>query len=137
MLASIPQHMDSVRSHPQVPDGLPRQPSAEDLDAAHQLISSAQAGREHLGDRHRDDNFNTADGSNSAVNGSTNRWSDASIGDKVDEKTSPNSQRDTSFLGHSCRLVLGVAAPSRYMLTLVVTVERRVPRCGGDPLQEP
>ncbi|RMJ25133.1 Transcription factor [Aspergillus sp. HF37] len=94
--------MDSVRSHPQVPDGLPRQPSAEDLDAAHQLISSAQAGREHLGDRHRDENFITADGSNSAVNGSTNRWSDASIGEKVDEKTSPKTLRDTSFLGHSC-----------------------------------
>lgn len=46
MLASLPQ-MDSARSIPRNPDVLTRHPSAEDLDAAQQLICSAQAGREH------------------------------------------------------------------------------------------
>lgn len=107
MLASIPQ-MD--RSLPQIPDGLARQASAEDLDAAQQLISSAQAGREHLGDRHRDESARTAEmGSvhdanyaDNAVNGSATSWPEASD-DIAGEKTSPKSQKDTSFLGHSCR----------------------------------
>ncbi|KAJ5690393.1 GATA transcription factor sreP-Penicillium chrysogenum [Penicillium macrosclerotiorum] len=39
--------METVHSYPR--DGVPiRQPSAEDLDAAQQLISSAQGGRDHL-----------------------------------------------------------------------------------------
>ena len=74
-----------------------RQPSAEDLDAAQQLISSAQAGREHLADHYRED---------SMVQGSGQPRSDRWIGhghSEVPEKTSPKSQKDTTFLGHSCR----------------------------------
>lgn len=121
-----------------------RQASAEDLDAAHQLISSAQAGREHLGEYDRDgnvssaagaDSVRTAHGTSNVANPSTSRRPDAPNVEKADEKTVPKSQRDTSFPGHSCRLVLGVALPSKYTLTLAVIVERRAPLCGGDLLQ--
>lgn len=57
MLASIPQ-MDPVRSIPRNSDVLSRHPSAEDLDAAQQLISSATAGREHQVDRSWEDSQN-------------------------------------------------------------------------------
>ena len=113
MLASIPQ-MDTVRSLPQISDGLARQPSAEDLDAAQQLISSAQAGREHLGDRARDENVRPAEmdsvhDPNYASHAHTGSgWSETSQNDMPDMKTSPKSQKDTSFLGHSCRLVIGL-----------------------------
>lgn len=117
--------MDSARSLPQVPDGLARQRSAEDLDAAQQLISSAQAGREHLGDRHREENVRAPESDSArnahftntaAVNGSSH-WAESSHGERRVEKTSPKSQKDTSFLGHSCRSVLHCTL-SRYILTL-------------------
>lgn len=144
MLASIPQ---MNRSLPQIPDGLPRHPSAEDLDAAQQLISSAQAGREHLADRHRDKNVRTlemdsvhgANYPNNVVNGSTTSWPEASHNDTAGEKTSPKAQKDTSFLGHSCRFV-----PSELhfdFLTnrgcLLAIVGRQVRPYGADRLQVP
>ncbi|ODM17890.1 hypothetical protein SI65_06678 [Aspergillus cristatus] len=93
MLASIPQ-MDAARSIPRNPDVLSRHPSAEDLDAAQQLISSAQAGREHMVDRPWEDKQNgrpveTAESVNS----------ESSF---ANDKASPKSQKDSSFLGHSC-----------------------------------
>ena len=109
MLASIPQ-METVRSLPRNPDMVARHPSAEDLDAAQQLISSAQAGREHLIDRNRDDDASrgfdarhtpTPYDSERPIHGSTMQSTEAALADK----SSPKSQKDTSFLGHSCRLV--------------------------------
>ncbi|OJJ37171.1 hypothetical protein ASPWEDRAFT_108291 [Aspergillus wentii DTO 134E9] len=111
MLASLPQ-METVRSLPRTPDVITRHPSAEDLDAAQQLISSAQAGREHQVDRHWEDSaarkFEPDVARNgyeqdSYLDGSTQRWPESSMGDYAPEQsTSPKSQKDTSFLGHSC-----------------------------------
>lgn len=95
MLVSIPQ-MEAVHSLPRNQDVPMRQPSAEDLDAAQQLISSAQAGREHLADHYREDG--TVQGSGQP---GTNQW--VGHNEIPSEKTSPGSQKDTTFLGHSCR----------------------------------
>lgn len=105
MLASVPQ-MDTVRSLPRNPGAPMRQPSAEDLDAAQQLISSAQAGREHLAEQYSDGprvkvsgsptpNYGPGQAPASLVDGLSNG--------QTQEKASPRGQRDTSFLGHSCR----------------------------------
>ncbi|KAL4968719.1 siderophore transcription factor SreA [Aspergillus stella-maris] len=105
MLASLP-HMETLRSHPRNPDAVVRHPSAEDLDAAQQLISSAQAGREHPLDRHYTD-----DGVRSFEAGSSHnhhegdypiiQTSETVANGHMIERTSPKS-KDTSFLGHSC-----------------------------------
>lgn len=80
-----------------------RQPSWEDLDAAQQLVSSAQAGREYLAQRHGDAHGFKASGSpmpdHGLATGQLSREPSASAQDK----TSPRAQKDTSFLGHSCR----------------------------------
>ncbi|KAL4872596.1 hypothetical protein BDV12DRAFT_134242 [Aspergillus spectabilis] len=108
MLASISQ-MEMLRTLPRNPDVVARHPSAEDLDAAQQLISSAQAGREHPLERHHID-----DGSRSfEAQGSQGQYevdytersvvqTSESVDGHIFEKTSPKSQKDTSFLGHSC-----------------------------------
>lgn len=84
-----------------------KQPSAEDLDAAQQLVSSAQAGREHSVDRSRDDaGARTADADTNAPDGPTNTSREAPKAESTGEKTPSKSQKDTSFLGHSCRFVL-------------------------------
>lgn len=75
-----------------------RQPSAEDLDAAQQLISSAQAGREHLADHYREDQMIQRSGQSVP-----DRWMGSEHAEIPAEKTSPKSQKDTTFLGHSCR----------------------------------
>lgn len=109
MLASISQ-MESARPVSGLSDNLPPQPSAEDLDAAQQLISSAQAGREHL-DRRRDDikpteteSLHNGHDENGTANGPLNSQSEHSP-NGTEEQGTQKSQRDTSFLGHSCRLV--------------------------------
>ncbi|RDW62884.1 siderophore transcription factor SreA [Aspergillus mulundensis] len=99
--------METLRSLPRNPDVVARHPSAEDLDAAQQLISSAQAGREHPLDRHYTD-----DGSRNPEAGGPQshregdypivQTSETSTNGHYIEKTSPKSQKDTSFLGHSC-----------------------------------
>ncbi|KAL4887596.1 hypothetical protein BJY04DRAFT_4929 [Aspergillus karnatakaensis] len=108
MLASISQ-MEMLRSLPRNPDVVARHPSAEDLDAAQQLISSAQAGREHPLERHHTD-----DGSrNTEAQGSHAQYevdyteravvqTSESVDGQILDKSSPKSQKDTSFLGHSC-----------------------------------
>ncbi|KAL4904955.1 hypothetical protein BDW74DRAFT_24158 [Aspergillus multicolor] len=106
MLASIP-HMETLRSLPRNPDVVTRHPSAEDLDAAQQLISSAQAGREHPLDRHYTDDGSRnpeAIGPQSHHEGDYPivQTSETSTNGHYIEKTSPKSQKDTSFLGHSC-----------------------------------
>lgn len=92
--------MDPMRSIPRNPDVLTRHPSAEDLDAAQQLISSATAGREHpvdhaWGGSQSEKPFDAGDNIKVEM---------ASIG-AADKSSSPRSQKDSSFLGHSCRLV--------------------------------
>lgn len=89
--------MDAARSIPRNPDVLSRHPSAEDLDAAQQLISSAQAGREHMVDRPWEDNQNGR-----PVEVAESVHSESSV---ANDKSSPKSQKDSSFLGHSCRYV--------------------------------
>ncbi|KAJ5654136.1 hypothetical protein N7490_001139 [Penicillium lividum] len=91
MIASIP--METVRSFPLNTSTPMRQPSAEDLDAAQQLVSSAQAGREHLADHYGEAPIKLS-GSPPLQNGPDNR--------SELENTSPRGQKDTSFLGHSC-----------------------------------
>ena len=105
MLASIPQ-METVRSIPRNPDVLTRHPSAEDLDAAQQLISSAQAGREHTVDRSWEDNRNGKPLEPPADQVKRESWPETpTSNNEPGEKTSPRSQKDAPFLGHSCRLV--------------------------------
>lgn len=104
MLASIP--METVRSFPRNPSVPMRHPSAEDLDAAQQLISSAQAGREHLADHYGDSPGVKTSGSVSPNYGpgpASGPLTDGPPGGPPCEKTSPRGQKDTSFLGHSCR----------------------------------
>ncbi|KAJ5939274.1 hypothetical protein N7466_002408 [Penicillium verhagenii] len=98
MLASIP--MDPVRSLPRNTSVPLRQPSAEDLDAAQQLVSSAHAGREHLADHYGDTSIKLS-GSPPPHHGpgSASGLSDTR---SEQERTSPRAQKDTSFLGHSC-----------------------------------
>ena len=109
--------METVRSLPRNPDVVARHPSAEDLDAAQQLISSAQAGREHPIDRLRDETGpRRYEEMPSRGPYEADKFMDASIpypsetGANPSEKaSSPKSQKDTSFLGHSCRLVFGLS----------------------------
>jgi GATA-binding protein len=72
-----------------------RQPSAEDLDAAQQLISSAQAGREHMADHYREDSTAQESGQSGP-----DRWGH---NDLPGQKTSPSGQKSVIFVGHSCR----------------------------------
>ncbi|KAL1997818.1 hypothetical protein VTN02DRAFT_691 [Thermoascus thermophilus] len=118
MLASVPQ-METLRPLSRSTDTLMRQPSAEDLDAAQQLVSSARGGREHMVDYQREGS-GAADDDRDAV-----RRHDPSRGGEMDTvpdgrrqdqpdpppssngtagvKRSPKSQgKDASFLGHSC-----------------------------------
>lgn len=106
MLASVPQ-MDSVRSLPRNHDVVARHASAEDLDAAQQLISSAQAGREHTTDRHRDEKVTAPVRHQMKTSMNGQRWPEQQRTAPPAEKTStsPKAQKDTSFLGHSCRSV--------------------------------
>ncbi|KAJ5893631.1 GATA transcription factor sreP-Penicillium chrysogenum [Penicillium taxi] len=98
MLASIT--MEMVRSFPQNSSASIRQPSAEDLDAAQQLISSSQAGREHSTDHSGD--YAPIKASQSPVS----RYGTLPDGGYQllrRDKTSPKTtQKDAPFLGHSC-----------------------------------
>lgn len=100
MLASIA--MEPVRSFPRNPSAPMRHPSAEDLDAAQQLISSAQAGREHSVDHYGDHSRLKTSGSPSPNYGAGPLTEGRPDG-HLQERTSPRGQKDTSFLGHSCR----------------------------------
>ncbi|KAJ5194842.1 transcriptional regulator family: GATA type zinc finger [Penicillium cinerascens] len=101
MLASI-SPMESVRSYTGTSMGSMRQPSWEDLDAAQQLISSAQAGREHLAQRHGDAPSFKASESPMPDQGPTTDQLSREPSASAQDKTSPRAQKDTSFLGHSC-----------------------------------
>lgn len=116
MLASIPQ-VESSQNLPRNPDNYTQQPSAEDLDAAQQLISSAQAGRGRPVDHSRDDSSaRNADADGISQNGSTVHMEELKEEPKEEpreepkeenagRKTSPRPMRDASFLGHACRSV--------------------------------
>ncbi|KAJ5098312.1 hypothetical protein N7532_005313 [Penicillium argentinense] len=96
--------METVRSFPGNSGGPMRQPSAEDLDAAQQLISSAQAGREHLA-QHYGDGPTFKDSRNPPPNGppsASGQSVDGRAESQPPTKASPRSQKDTTFLGHSC-----------------------------------
>ncbi|KAF7596350.1 putative electron transfer flavoprotein subunit [Aspergillus hancockii] len=100
--------METVRSLPRNPDVVARHPSAEDLDAAQQLISSAQAGREHPVDRLREDQGSRGYEEMSArslyepdmIDGLSHHSPEAVA--RSEKASSPKAQKDTSFLGHSC-----------------------------------
>lgn len=102
MLASISQ-METVRSFPQNTNSPMRHPSAEDLDAAQQLISSAQAGREHLARHYGDGHGIKQSGSPPPDSGSASGQLTDERADRGQDRASPRAQKDTSFLGHSCR----------------------------------
>ncbi|KAE8348542.1 hypothetical protein BDV28DRAFT_87408 [Aspergillus coremiiformis] len=107
MLASIPQ-METVRSLPRNPDVAARHPSAEDLDAAQQLISSAQAGREHpVGRLRGEKGLRGFEEMPSRGPYEADKYLDGQSSSEIgargsDKASSPKSQKDTSFLGHSC-----------------------------------
>ena len=124
MLASLP--METVRSFSRDPSVPMREPSAEDLAAAQQLISSAQTGREHLADQYGEVQIKMS-GSPPPSNGPGSA-SGLSDGRLEPEKTSPRgNQRDTSFLGHSCRYVFLLFCRVRYL----VYVECRMSKLTG------
>lgn len=133
MLASVSQ-METLRPLSRSTDTLMRQPSAEDLDAAQQLVSSARGGRDHMVDYQREGSgardSNDRDSAqqrdsrgemDTAADGRRQDQTDAPAtnGTASTKRPSPKSQsRDTSFLGHSCRLVPalihhGYIAPNR------------------------
>ncbi|KAJ5159885.1 GATA factor SREP [Penicillium canariense] len=96
--------METVRSFSRDPSAPMRHPSAEDLDAAQQLISSAQAGREHLA-QYGDGPGIKASGSPPPNHGLASSVSGQLLDERSNgprDKTSPKAQKDTSFLGHSC-----------------------------------
>ncbi|OJJ50867.1 hypothetical protein ASPZODRAFT_11711 [Penicilliopsis zonata CBS 506.65] len=112
MLASITQ-MDTGSSLPRNRDVLMRHPSAEDLDAAQQLVSSARVGRERSADWHQEDDLAdyrsgpvSAMGLDVAGEGAAaapDSQSESAPGILAEQNnTSPKQQKDTSFLGHSC-----------------------------------
>ncbi|PLN78532.1 hypothetical protein BDW42DRAFT_174765 [Aspergillus taichungensis] len=105
MLASLPP-MDLARSFPHNAD-VSRHPSAEDLDAAQQLISSAQSGREHLVYRpdlapRVYDARSTPPTTTAAQDVLLRPSVEGPKGPPSDHSTSPKPSKDTSFLGHSC-----------------------------------
>lgn len=120
MLASMPP-METLR--PLSRDNLVRHPSAEDLDAARQLVSSARGGREHSADQLRESNRVKSDDW-AAVNrrepptemdlrpdgrsdDTGDRFAASTANGALASKRSPKSQaKDASFLGHSCRFVI-------------------------------
>jgi hypothetical protein len=104
MLRSIPQ-METVRSFPRDPGAPSKQPSAEDLDAAQQLISSAQAGRERLAQYGNGPGIKVSGSPPPNNHGPPSAPSQLMDGHSNDHRdgTSPKAQKDTSFLGHSCR----------------------------------
>lgn len=105
MLASISQ-METIRSFHRDSSGPMRQPSAEDLDAAQQLISSAQAGREHLAQQYGESPGLKESGSPPPNHGLPTAGQLAEgRSDGGQDRTSPRAQKDTTFLGHSCRWV--------------------------------
>ncbi|THC91271.1 hypothetical protein EYZ11_009271 [Aspergillus tanneri] len=132
MLASMPQ-METVRSLPRNPDVVPRHPSAEDLDAAQQLISSAQAGREHPVERNCDDTGTQGFEADHTRRGqdlvdtpapypSSETMANAPVSEK--SSSSPKSQKDTSFLGHSCRQVRNQASNRPLILSKIPRLPR-------------
>lgn len=144
MLASISQ-METVRSFPGNSGGPMRQPSAEDLDAAQQLISSAQAGREHLVQQYGDGTpimDSRSPPPNGPPSASSGRSADGRADSQLPGKTSPTSQKDTSFLGHSCRYVSSLAAASIDQKILpkidiyTAIAEPKALHSGAEPLRE-
>ncbi|KAF7712589.1 GATA transcription factor SREP [Penicillium ucsense] len=98
--------METIRSLP-LGHGAPSvHPSAEDLDAARQLISSAQAGREHVAQYGPRPTLKVSGSPPPQSQGQpSGPGQSQSIGERTNgsrEQTSPKAQKDTSFLGHSC-----------------------------------
>jgi GATA-binding protein len=102
-------------------NNLVRHPSAEDLDAAQQLISSSRGARELSSDFKLDTTGTDRDDGWQAVNNNSPRDEmdvdvkadgpgpnpGSSAASTADPKRSPQpSGKDASFLGHSCRYVV-------------------------------
>lgn len=128
LLASRP-HTEDTRSPTKCADILMRHPSAEDLDAAHQLVSSARGGRDNTVNFHSDrqemagkalDNIHEDARRNMDSPSKTGheapaeqRQDQASVesgGNPIDRpvssKQSPKAQsKEPVFTGHSCRFV--------------------------------
>lgn len=106
-------------------ENLLRHPSAEDLDAAHQLVSSARGARERAVEIQREreggskEDIEMGDGSDG--DGNEELTSAASVTERqgqMETLETSNSQvgpqhraprspgRDAAFLGHSCRFVV-------------------------------
>ena len=120
--------MNTLKPISQSAEHLLRHPSAEDLDAAHQLVSSARGARERAVEFQRENQANSNDEDWDMVDGSdadgkTELTSGASTTERQGHLEAPPSNisavgpqqrspkspsRDAAFLGHSCRLVLPV-----------------------------
>ncbi|ODH49856.1 hypothetical protein GX48_04085 [Paracoccidioides brasiliensis] len=116
--------MEDTRSHSESSDTLMRHPSAEDLDAAHQLVSSARGGRDSgvniMPDRQdmakplesvqEDTTTNTMDSSQKGYQGATEQPQDqpspvssSTTNGPLLLKLSPKAPiKESVFTGHSC-----------------------------------
>lgn len=107
--------MDIARGVPPSTDSMMRHPSAEDLDAAHQLVSSARGAREQVADFGSTENLLRPEGNElssrndgEAMQGGTSPSRDqmAVSGDETRSNASHQSPKsrgkDQTFLGHSC-----------------------------------
>ncbi|PGH01863.1 hypothetical protein AJ79_07800 [Helicocarpus griseus UAMH5409] len=124
LLASRPPHLEDTRSTSKDTDILMRHPSAEDLDAAHQLVSSARGGRDNGASFHQDrqeiagkaleniqeDTQRTMDSSQDGHQVSTEQRQDQmpvepgnAVNQEIKTKPSPKAQsKEPVFTGHSC-----------------------------------
>lgn len=122
VLASMPQ-METLSAMSTTSETIMRQPSAEDLDAARQLVSSARGGRDRGSDlpsemqESRDEDWEVINGSDTGskmeglqectVNMPRGPTEAAALDRVPASKQSPKSQsKEPIFLGHSCRCVL-------------------------------
>lgn len=116
-MLAMPQ-MNSLKPMSQS-ENLLRHPSAEDLDAAHQLVSSARGARERAaaaetrresqGSANEDVKMGDGDGDgdgNNELTFATEGQVEASNTQEAGPQQKSSPGRDTAFLGHSCRFVL-------------------------------
>lgn len=115
--------MDIVRGVPPSTDSMMRHPSAEDLDAAHQLVSSARGARDQMTDFGPTENLLRPEGTEmltrqdgEMIQDGTSPGRDQGPTASGDEtrsnasRQSPKSRgKDQAFLGHSCVYVTTVS----------------------------
>ncbi|EEP75800.1 predicted protein [Uncinocarpus reesii 1704] len=102
--------MDIVRGVPPSTDSMMRHPSAEDLDAAHQLVSSARGGRNQVSDLASATAETTIMHDPESVEDGPSPGEEHQRPEELNDDSQPNASyqssksdgKDQVFLGHSC-----------------------------------